>query len=224
MILFPCRNIARGFRLSLGISNRLLDCKYSAQSQTWISIYEESTPSCHHIELVDILKRSIEKKAVKVLNELKAPETPWEVYDTATRVEYEMVKRQGQKVPIRLSKSMQKSIIKLDYETLQARLKLYAKFRDSEELDDALTLHKLEKQRLRRLEVVDRVKEIDPSLSTSGKFTTSEGYHVLGPRLKLDAGFSMARADHMSKGNLNFAIQFGQNFVIGKRGVGGREY
>lgn len=189
----------------------------TARSNSTSSEDPPKTLSDRHLYLVSTLKRVLEKKAVKVLNDIKRPETPWEVYDLATSVEYEMVKRNGHSIPIHLSKSMKKSIIKRDFETQKSRLKIYGNFRDKEKLEDDIALLKLEKKQQNHLETAKLVKEIDSSLFASQKFHNAQGRHVLGPNLALLPGSGlncMKKTEKMSVGNLNYAMRFGQHFAI----------
>jgi len=206
--------VARGVRISWsklashsplagnGISNSFSTSDHSPERSTEI-----------HVELISILKTLLEKKSVKVLNDIKKPKTPWEVYDVATSIEYEMVKRNGHPVPIHLSQKMKKSIIRLDRETPWARLAIYERFRDEEILEDALTLMRLERQESLHLKTVEMVKKMHPNLDTIS-LKDAIGHHVLGPKLELDSGFSESRVEEISKGNQSHGLGFGQNFVI----------
>ena len=166
-------------------------------------------------ELSSILSTLLDKKAVQILNHPKTPDTAWPIYDLAVRLDYEMVKRQGRPVPIHLSHKIKKSVIKLDQETQRQRLYFYAKMHEYEKLQDEITLEKLEKEQKIYHEFVRRLREERPDYDVRNGMKTLAGYHVLGPRFVLDGAFSMGRADRLSSGNLLFARDFGQNFVIG---------
>jgi len=168
------------------------------------------------LELLTILTRCVEKKAETLLNRPKISDTPWEAYDLAVRVELDAVRSQGHEVPVHVSNSVVKSVIKIDIETRNGRLRHYRKVREREKLTDEILLHKLEKKQLLHHEFVRRIAKERPEFLGLRKdeIHTPQGYHVLGPRLCLDGAFTMTRADSLALGNLLFAHHFGQPFVI----------
>lgn len=174
----------------------------------------KTTISHNHAELVSILTRCLEKKAEKVLNDPKEVGVPWELYDVAVSAEYEMIKRNGHPAPIHLPNHMKRRVIKKDVETQQRRLAIYAGFREEELVTDELLLRRLERKQIRDAEKLEKIKLTLPDFDGSRGFYDTDGNHVLGPRCNLSLTWDATRIARWAAGNLNFALNFGQDFVI----------